>query len=129
MKALSIRQPWIGAILSGAKTIEVRARPTRHRGPLYLHASRTFGRGEREHLDRLRELGHALPDPDRQRLGAVIGRVRLVECRLMEAADWPAALAEPRPGRLWAWVLADARALRKPIQVPGQRNLFEANGA
>jgi hypothetical protein len=96
---------------------------------MYLHSSRTFGRGERDQLERLRGLGYALPDPDRRRLGAVVGRVRLVDCRLMEDGDWPAALAEPRSGRLWAWVLADPKALRKPIQVPGQRNLFEVNGA
>jgi len=125
MKALSIRQPWIGAILSGAKTVEVRARPTRHRGPLYLHASRTYGRDEREQLQRLRHLGHALPDPDPERLGAVIGRARLVDCRLIEPADWEAALVEPRPGRLWAWVLAEAKPLAKPLKLPGQRTLFE----
>jgi hypothetical protein len=125
MKALSIRQPWIDAILSGAKTVEVRARPTRHRGPLYLHASRTFGSAEREQLDRLRGLGHALPDPDPDRLGAVIGQARLVDCRLMEPDDWTAALAEPRQGRYWAWILSGAKPLRKPLPVKGQRTLFE----
>jgi hypothetical protein len=125
MKALSIREPWIGAILSGAKTVEVRARPTRHRGPLYLHASRTFGSAEREHLERLRGLGHSLPDPEPERLGAVVGKARLLDCRLMQPEDWQAALVEPRPGRLWAWVLAEAKPLAKPLRVPGQRTLFE----
>ncbi|WP_084604451.1 ASCH domain-containing protein [Desulfonatronum thioautotrophicum] len=36
--ALSIRQPWVELILPGHKTIEVRSWPTRHRGPLWLHA-------------------------------------------------------------------------------------------
>jgi hypothetical protein len=125
MKALSIREPWIGAILSGAKTVEVRARATRHRGPLYLHRSRTFGPVERQQLERLRRLGHLVPDPDPECLGAVVGRARLVDCRLMQPGDWDAALVEPRPGRLWAWVLTGARPLRKPLRVPGQRTLFE----
>jgi hypothetical protein len=125
MKALSIRQPWIDAILSGAKTVEVRARPTRHRGPLYLHASRTFGPREREHLERLRGLGHLLPDPDPERRGALIGQARLVDCRLMGAEDWEAALAEPKQGRYWAWVLSSARPLKKPMRVKGERALFE----
>jgi len=128
MKALSIRQPWIGAILSGAKTVEVRARPTRHRGDLYLHASRTFGPAERGHLERLRELGHPLADPDPDRLGAVVGRARLVDCRLMQPEDWAAALAEPRDGRLWAWIISGARPLRTPLKVKGQRNLFDVDG-
>jgi ASCH domain len=127
MKALSIRHPWIGAILSGAKTVEVRARPTRHRGDFYLHASGTYGRAERGQLERLRELGHDLPEPDRERLGALVGRARLVDCRLMQPEDWPAALAEPRPGRLWAWVLTGARPLRKPVKVKGQRTLFDVD--
>ena len=128
MKALSIRQPWIGAILSGAKTVEVRARPTRHRGDLYLHASRTFGPAERGHLERLRELGHLLADPDPDRLGAVVGRARLVDCRLMQPEDWAAALAEPRDGRLWAWIISGARPLRTPLKVKGRRNLFDVDG-
>ena len=74
MKALSIRQPWIGAIPTGAKTVEVRARPTRHRGDLYLHVSRTYGPSERRQLDRLRQLGHDLPEPEHERLGALVGR-------------------------------------------------------
>jgi hypothetical protein len=127
MKAISIRQPWIGAILSGAKTVEVRARPTRHRGDLYLHASGTYGPAERGQLERLRELGHDLPAPDRERLGALVGRARLVDCRLMQPADWAAALAEPRPGRLWAWVLTGAKPLRKPIKLKGQRTLFDVD--
>jgi hypothetical protein len=125
MKALSIRQPWIDAIITGAKTVEVRARPTRHRGPLYLHASRTYGPAEREQLARLRGLGHELPEPDRGRLGALVAQARLVDCRPMREEDWAAALAPPRTGRYWAWVLSGARRLRTPVAMKGRRTLFE----
>ena len=38
MKALSVCQPWAWAIVCGLKTVENRWRPTRHRGPLVIHA-------------------------------------------------------------------------------------------
>ena len=36
MKAISIRQPWANLIAAGGKTIEVRTRPTKYRGPLLI---------------------------------------------------------------------------------------------
>lgn len=36
MKGLVIRQPWIGMILNGEKTWEMRSQPCRHRGPVAL---------------------------------------------------------------------------------------------
>ena len=39
MKALSVRQPWATLIVCGRKRIETRTRPTRHRGPLLIHAA------------------------------------------------------------------------------------------
>ena len=36
MKALSVQQPWAELIARGEKTIEVRNRNTRHRGPLLI---------------------------------------------------------------------------------------------
>ena len=39
MKAISIRQPYANQILSGAKTIEVRSWPTKHRGDILIAVS------------------------------------------------------------------------------------------
>ena len=36
MKALSVRAPWAGLIASGAKTLEVRSKPTHYRGELLI---------------------------------------------------------------------------------------------
>lgn len=38
MKALTIRQPWAQLIAIGAKTIETRSWPTKHRGRIAIHA-------------------------------------------------------------------------------------------
>ena len=40
MLCLSIRQPYIGQIVNGQKTCEIRSWPTNHRGPLLLHCSK-----------------------------------------------------------------------------------------
>ncbi len=129
MKALSIRHPWVEAILAGAKTIEIRARPTRHRGELLLHASRTWTRRETEAVEQLRALGLDARRPPPERTGAILGKARLVDCRLMTEADWPPALLEPRSGRLWAWELAAAEPLPAPVPLTGRRTLFEVDDA
>ena len=41
-KALSIRQPWVWAILNAGKRIENRPRRFHYRGPICLHASSTL---------------------------------------------------------------------------------------
>lgn len=66
--ALSIRQPWVELILLGRKTIEVRSWPSKHRGPLWLHAGMTRERGL------LRRFGL---DEQQLTFGALVGRCEL----------------------------------------------------
>jgi hypothetical protein len=126
MKTLSIRHPWIDAILLGVKTIEVRSTPTSHRGELLLHASATWNARQRELMQGLVAKGLELSEPDRSTLGAVVGRARLVDCRPMSAADWRAALVEPREGSFWAWELAEVTRLG-PMRCRGHLGLFEVD--
>ena len=119
MKALSIRHPWVDLILAGTKTIEIRTWATRYRGPLLLHASSAYGISEREAAARLQ-----LPAPEPETMGAVVGIAELVDCRPVRREDWKNAGLPPLGGRLWAWVLADARPLG-PVLHAGNRTLFE----
>ena len=48
MKAISIRQPWVWAILNAGKDIENRDWPTRYRGRVLLHASKGMTNDEYE---------------------------------------------------------------------------------
>lgn len=41
-KALSVQQPWAWLIVNDHKPVENRGRHTSHRGPLLIHASKTF---------------------------------------------------------------------------------------
>lgn len=125
MKALSIRQPSISALLAGHKSIEVRSYSTPHRGDLLLHAAATFGWREREELRHLRRLEIDLPEPDRSQRGALLGLAQLTECRRMTEADWEPALVEPREGKWWAWVLQHVEALPTPIPYRGQLLIWD----
>ena len=103
MKALSIRQPWANLIAPGDKTIEVRSRPTKYRGPLLIVSAKR----------------PAVPPA-----GCALAVVNLVDCRPMTEADEPAAMAKREPDQ-WAWVLTDIRRI-EPRPFRGQLGLFEA---
>jgi hypothetical protein len=68
VKAITIRQPWVWAILHAGKRIENRAWDTGHRGPLLIHAA-VFGRSNaeqhevREHFDTMMEMWHEVGSP------------------------------------------------------------------
>ena len=105
MKALSVRQPWANLIADGSKTIEVRTRPTRYRGPLLIVSTKR----------------PAVPPA-----GCALAVVNLVDCRPMTEADEPAAMCKREPGQVaWAWVLTDVRRI-EPQPVLGKLGLFEA---
>ena len=127
MKALSIRQPFVDAILAGHKTVEVRGHAIRHRGDLLLHASRRFGRDERERLGLIRARGIDLPDPEPASLGALVGIAQLVDCRRMTDADWEAALTDPVEGDYWAWELAEPERFPAPLPYRGRLFVFDVS--
>lgn len=116
VKALTIRQPWAACIVEGSKTIEVRSRPTHHRGPLAIHAAATRERGFSKE-----EIGH-LP------LGAVVGMVQVVDCRPLEPADAEAALyvelTEEDCDGLLAWILSEPLELIEPLPAKGYQNFW-----
>lgn len=45
MKAITLTQPWATLVALGEKKIETRSWRTNYRGPLAIHAAKTFGRG------------------------------------------------------------------------------------
>lgn len=49
--ALSVRQPWAWAIISGGKTIENRSWTTPYRGPLLIHAGKAFDPDDVEYIE------------------------------------------------------------------------------
>jgi hypothetical protein len=116
MKALSVCQPWAWAFLHGGKTIENRGRPTRYRGPLVIHASRSRRYCGGDYSQLLR----GLPAWERLDFGALVGVVEPADCvPLAEVAGDVFAVGP------WCWVLRNPRAIR-PVPWKGRVSCFEA---
>lgn len=75
VKVISIREPWLWAIMALGKRIENRPRRSHYRGRLYLHASKRY---DKEGAAWLRERGHIIPDD--LILGGIKGRVNMTDC-------------------------------------------------
>jgi hypothetical protein len=111
-RALSIYQPWAWAIIHAGKTIENRSWKPRYRGPLLIHASKRPPR-TKDIIDMFETMKLAgvhtgdlptevLDEPERLKLGGVIGRVDLVD--VVDRSDSPwffgpmgLVLANPAP--------------------------------
>lgn len=110
MKALTVRQPWAHAIMTGQKTIENRTWTTRYRGPLLIHASRTMA-GE---WSRFTQLSGEIPGI--LAFGHALGIVDLVDVVTRSESPW---FEGP-----FGWVLANPRSFQ-PFALRGMPGLFE----
>lgn len=116
MKALTIKQPWIHAILHEGKHIENRSWPTSYRGFLALHASAKPDRAARY------PRGHRLPDPDELDCSAICGVARIVDVVAASRSKW---FFRPADGSVnFGWVLTDVTALKRPIPCKGALGLW-----
>jgi hypothetical protein len=114
MKALSVCQPWAWAIVAGLKTVENRSRPTSHRGPLVIHASRS----RRYLADDYASLLPGLPPVEQLDFGALVGVVEVVGCVPLAEVE-----GDPFASGPWCWLLAGARQIR-PAPFKGQVGFF-----
>jgi hypothetical protein len=115
MKALSVRQPWATLLVEGLKTVEVRSRPTKHRGKLAICASKTprniFWL---DPVDKVPRLLHA---------GCVIGIVNVLDCRPMLKKDARDALV-PYSADAYAWMVEPV-TFCKPVPFSGRLGLYD----
>ena len=117
MLAVTIRPPYVALIMEGSKTLEVRSRPLKHRGPLALHAAATPDPPFRANRS---NPGQTLPykdddwECDPLPLGAVVCVVELVDCRPMQEGDQEAAWLPDdfEVEGSWVWEFANVR----PVQ-------------
>ena len=128
MPAISIRQPWPWAILHLGKNVENRSWPTKHRGPILIHAGKWFRLDEVRKefaLFMARQGQFGTPESDakifrdmREQIGGIVGIVTIVDCIQNHHSPWAI------PGQ-WHWVLADARPL--PFQAcKGRLGIWKA---
>jgi hypothetical protein len=117
MKALSIQHPWVDAILAGEKTIEIRSWETTYRGEFLLHASKAWGKKQRDLFGFIeREYKLKLPFPEHAGQNGIVGIATLESIRSLGGRgsirkEARAALAEPADLGLPGWRLINVRAL------------------
>ena len=88
MKALSIKQPWADLVVLGIKRIENRTWKSNYRGPLAIHASKTF---DEEGAVWIKEEFPFLEQHikvSRYNLGGFVGHVTMTDCIEMSGDVW-----------------------------------------
>ncbi len=149
MKALSLTQPWASLVAKGAKKIETRSWATSYRGPLAIHASKSFPTWAREMVyDKdfiLALFGCFEGSWKRLPTGAVLAICELVDVIRIDEAIWfPACKGIGTKRQYWelskqerafgdysigrhAWLLANIVPLPEPIPAKGALQLWEWN--
>jgi hypothetical protein len=135
MKVLSLTQPWASLICLGVKKMETRSWLTAYRGPLLIHASKSYPGWAKEcersepFYSALRPHGiYAYPE---LKCGHIIGRCILKNCISTEAVE---ELNETErefgdySANRYAWILEDGQFLPQPIQAKGSLGLWEFAG-
>lgn len=142
MKALTIKQPWASLIVHGIKDIENRPWRTDYRGPLLIHASKMIYGGNLKSFltkEQLEAVGEEYDEVVREQLthvGAIIGRVDLVDCVVYHESVWAEHDDEifnvlsptfplPKKRVVYNWVLANPVQFVKPIPCPGKLSLWD----
>lgn len=134
MKTLTLTQPWASLVAIEAQRIETRSWSTGYRGPLAIHAAKSFPREAANlcagTLFRATLQSAFGPDfyPTDLPTGAIIAITGLVDCVLM-TPEWIATVGEPersfgdyQPGR-YAWLLGQIERL-EPIPARGSLGLW-----
>lgn len=95
MRVLSVSQPWASLIIRDVKSIETRSWSTKYRGPVLIHASKTFPTTHRRFYSEC--VYNVIPDSaDQLPLGAIVGVVTLFD--VWPTADLVALDQEREPG-------------------------------
>jgi hypothetical protein len=116
MKAISLWQPWAWLIFHG-KPVENRDWPTRYRGPLLIHASKTWdSNGFAWICDTFgAKLSNLMPNTFPQ--GYIVGKVNLIDCVTEYDSPW---FFGP-----YGHVYREAREFKTPIPYRGSQGIFE----
>ena len=131
MKALTIKQPWAGLIISGMKNIENRTWKTDYRGKLLIHASSTYSKKKRAETEDFISRNILTKEEEKKlnnddgtiqysccKYGMIIGEVELIDCVKGHSSNW----AEKD---VWNWVLANPIIYDEPIPAAGKLKLWD----
>ena len=145
IKVITLYQPWASLVAIGVKRIETRSWATSFRGPLAIHAAKTFPKsardlcGDDQFTFELVKGGYMRPDELPR--GAVIATCRLVGCKMIISmptvafnrpdvryytegmSEQEKAFGDYTPGR-YVWILEDVKILPEPIPEKGHQRLW-----
>jgi hypothetical protein len=134
VKAISLWQPWATLMASGAKAIETRGFPTKHRGPLAIHAAARFNRAERElcgtepFRSALAAAGISVAAIAWLPLGAIVAVIDLYDVVFIGDESQRPPMPELAFGNYelgrCAWMTRNARCLEHPVPWKGKQGFF-----
>lgn len=91
-KALSIMQPWAALIVHGVKDVENRSWSTRFRGPVLIHAGKSYDDMAQDDVDGgIHPVTGAeldLPDGVTFPTGGIVGTAEIVDCVTASRSPW-----------------------------------------
>lgn len=138
MKAITIWQPWAGALAAEIKKNETRSWATKYRGPLAIHSAlksfhecwfRYTTDEAKETLSRRLELPEIFNCEEHFPLGCILATAELVDCipitpeYIATLSSDELALGDYTPGR-YAWKLANVKRLPEPVTAKGRQGLW-----
>lgn len=139
MKAITIWQPWAGAVAEGIKENETRSWYTKYRGPIAIHAAqlaiqigwaRYAGMEAKEVICRRMELPEIFNGPNIFPSGVILATANLVDC-IKITKEYVAALSADELALgdytldRYAWKLAEVKKFPEPIPAKGRQGLWE----
>lgn len=139
MKALTIWQPWAGALAAGIKENETRSWGTKYRGEIVIHSALKpiqhtwsdlyMNDDARKVICRRMNLPEVIDGSAVFPMGCILATAELVDC-IRITAEYRAtltsdelALGDYTLGR-YAWKMANVRELPEPIPAKGRQGLW-----
>lgn len=142
MKAITIWQPWAGAVAAGIKQNETRSWKTNYRGPIAIHAAqqmiqigwaRYAGMEAKEVICRRMKLPKIFNGTNFFPSGVILATAELVDCiritpeYISTLTEDEIALGDYSLGR-YAWRLANVKKLPEPMPAKGRQGLWNWKG-
>ncbi|OBZ15145.1 ASCH domain-containing protein [Bacillus sp. FJAT-26390] len=141
MKVITIIQPWATLIAIGEKHFETRSWPTKHRGPIAIHAGKKIDREaceQKEIKATLEAHGYTI---DNLPTGAIVATGTISECYKtrqygmsdfveltsdsgIKSIDGPEFVFGDYSTGRFAWEITGVDQLREPIPAKGQQGLW-----
>ena len=146
-RAISLIQPWASLVIWQLKQLETRSFPTKYRGHLLIHASKSKPRWAREaseHVKKRRNRPQPVPDPhimaaleargisfDDLPRGQVLGYCQLqgvqqigTELQPEDLSDAEVAFGDYSPGR-YAWQLGEIQEFAEHFPAKGSLSFWD----